>query len=148
MMETRQDRAVGIIPVYKTDSGGFLFCLVQHADGHWGFPKGHVEAGESDEQAAQRELLEETGIADVAIVQDKIYSTHYEFEHGDVLVQKTNTYFLGFVHSIQDATLDHFKHEIPATRWLPYQEAKETITFSESKNLLDEVWRYVGERLE
>ncbi|MHB1005946.1 MAG: NUDIX domain-containing protein [Chloroflexota bacterium] len=47
-------------------------CVVLHgnevvlrhtAAGHWVFPKGHVEPGETDEQAAVREVAEETGLA-------------------------------------------------------------------------------------
>jgi 8-oxo-dGTP pyrophosphatase MutT (NUDIX family) len=46
-------------------------CIVFHGDGvilrhtpagHWVFPKGHIEAGESPEQAAAREVAEETGV--------------------------------------------------------------------------------------
>ncbi|MBN2876394.1 MAG: NUDIX domain-containing protein [Bacilli bacterium] len=36
--------------------------LVQMRQGHWSFPKGHVEENESEEQTALREVLEETGI--------------------------------------------------------------------------------------
>lgn len=32
------------------------------AFGHWGFPKGHVEEGESEQESAKREVLEETGL--------------------------------------------------------------------------------------
>ena len=72
-MEAAQDSAVGIIPVYK-QGDRFLFCLVKHADGHWGFPKGHKEEGESDEGAALRELREETGIGAGQMGPDKRYS--------------------------------------------------------------------------
>ena len=40
------------------DGGKIL--VIQQAEGHWGFPKGHVEAGETEVQTAIREIKEET----------------------------------------------------------------------------------------
>lgn len=37
--------------------------LVRYTGGGWTFPKGHIEAGETLEQTAEREVLEETGVA-------------------------------------------------------------------------------------
>ena len=45
---------------------GSEVLLRRTADGHWIFPKGHVEPGESPAQAAEREVLEETGVRAVA----------------------------------------------------------------------------------
>ncbi len=41
------------------------FLLLQQKDGHWSFPKGHIEEGEDSKTASMRELQEETGIADI-----------------------------------------------------------------------------------
>lgn len=38
------------------------YVLVVEIDGHCGLPKGHIELGETEEQAALREIKEETGI--------------------------------------------------------------------------------------
>ena len=50
--------------------------LLQHPDGtkvgHWDFPKGHVEIGESELQTAVRELAEETGITDLRVFDEVI----------------------------------------------------------------------------
>ena len=43
--------------------------LLQYPQGHWSFPKGHVEASDLDNfSTAQRELLEETGISKVSLI--------------------------------------------------------------------------------
>lgn len=147
-MEAAQDSAVGIIPVYK-QGDRFLFCLVKHADGHWGFPKGHKEEGESDEGAALRELREETGIGAVQMVPDKRYSEQYFFESNGTRYDKTVTYFLGLVQSKSTATPKEFKNEIRDMRWLPYEEMIRTLAFVEGKKeMLNEIWEYLQKSLE
>lgn len=142
-METKQDRAVGIIPVYQTSAGGSVFCIVQEADGHWGFPKGHVERGESDEQAARRELSEETGIAEAELVQEKTFSEHYSFERDGVRYDKEVTYFIGRVASILGTTPAQFKKEILAAHWAPLPEAQRILTFPEAKEVLAAAQKYL-----
>jgi 8-oxo-dGTP pyrophosphatase MutT (NUDIX family) len=52
--------------------------LLQYPQGHWDFPKGHVEEGDEDGRAtAARELQEETGISDAVFVEDFQYRTSY-----------------------------------------------------------------------
>ncbi|ADV68190.1 NUDIX hydrolase [Deinococcus maricopensis] len=55
-------------PTPDPGAGGVVFnahgdvLLVQYANGGWTFPKGHLERGETPEQAAVREVEEETGV--------------------------------------------------------------------------------------
>ncbi|MCC7406829.1 MAG: NUDIX domain-containing protein [Phycisphaeraceae bacterium] len=56
-------------------------------------PKGHVEEGETDEQAAVREVGEETGYWGVSIVAD-LGENHVEFEDRDKFVIRDERYFL------------------------------------------------------
>lgn len=46
----------------QQDSSTFLFLLLLNSKGHWDFAKGHIKKGETEEQAAVRELKEEAGI--------------------------------------------------------------------------------------
>jgi len=48
---------------------GRIVLVRQHGNS-WSFPKGHVEEGESRLDAAQREIFEETGIADLELVKE------------------------------------------------------------------------------
>ncbi len=60
MME--KDESFGIVPLRRNANAWQVF-LIQHKHGrHWGFPKGHAESGEMPEDAAARELKEETNL--------------------------------------------------------------------------------------
>ena len=67
--------------------------LIRHRKGgHWSFPKGHVEAGESERQTALREVREETGLR-IKLVSGFRHSVEYAPKPG---VQKQVVYFLGY----------------------------------------------------
>lgn len=61
MTENLIERAAGGLVLRKADSGTQVL-LIHDRYGHVGFPKGHLEPGETWEEAAIREILEETGI--------------------------------------------------------------------------------------
>ena len=71
----------------ETSCGGVLvnfssILLLQYPQGHWDFPKGHVEDGDSNyKSTAARELSEETGISDIDFVEEFKYRTEYNFQH-------------------------------------------------------------------
>jgi 8-oxo-dGTP pyrophosphatase MutT (NUDIX family) len=141
-MDIKKDRSFGVIPVFSDAHGNFLFCLVMHADGHWGFPKGHVNDGESEKEAASRELREETGITDCDL-SDQVFLETYTFEKESVRYQKVVTYFLGTAHSTGGEIPEEFGSEIMNVKWLPYPDAKTLITFPEGKAMFDQVIQYL-----
>ena len=51
--------------VFRLDGREPLFLLIRDSYQNWGFPKGHVESGERPEEAAVREVSEETGLAEL-----------------------------------------------------------------------------------
>lgn len=54
--------------IFNETAGERYFLLVKNRNGkHWGFPKGHIEVGETEEQTALREIKEETDL-DVTIM--------------------------------------------------------------------------------
>ena len=56
------EKSCGAI-VYRKYHGNTEILLIKHINsGHWSFPKGHVEEGETEEETAKREIMEETGI--------------------------------------------------------------------------------------
>jgi len=64
----RKERSAGFVVFTEREDGKRLYLLLHYPSGHWDFPKGHVEEGESEIRAALRELREETGLTDVEVV--------------------------------------------------------------------------------
>ena len=54
-----QEKSCGAV-LFTRRNGQRLYLLVQEASGAYSFPKGHVEAGETEMQTAVREVFEET----------------------------------------------------------------------------------------
>ena len=141
MVETNfmQDESFGIIPILR-QGDTYLFLLIQHQAGHWGFPKGHAIAGESPLQAACRELVEETGISDYTLLEGVEFAEHYIVTKKDKTFNKTVTYFPALVKS---QVVKCQEEEIQNYTWADRETAIALITYSPSKQILLEVDRYL-----
>ncbi len=107
--------------------------LVQQSSGNWGFPKGHLEKGESETEAAIRETKEETNL-DVKIVDSSArYSIEYNTDKG---THKEAVYFLATKTSEE---IVRQESEINEIKWFDFKEALETISFDNAKELLKKV---------
>lgn len=107
--------------------------LVQQSSGNWGFPKGHLEKGESETEAAIRETKEETNL-DVKIVDSSArYSIEYNTDKG---THKEAVYFLATKTSEE---IVRQESEINEIKWFDFKEALETISFDNAKGLLKKV---------
>ena len=49
--------------VFTREGGGIRYVIVRSLEGYYGFPKGHIEGAETEEEAAHREIKEETGLS-------------------------------------------------------------------------------------
>lgn len=125
-----EDRSYGIIPLRLHRNGWEVF-LVQHQAGHWAFPKGHVEEGETPLQTAERELYEETGLSVVRYLHDQPFQESYFFTYKKKLIHKTVLYFMAEVTGqvkLQEV-------EISGSQWISIDRAAEIISFEEGKKI-------------
>ena len=127
---TQKEFSYGIIPVLRQD-GRDLFLLVRHKAGHWSFPKGHAEPGETEVQTARRELSEETGITACDLVNDAVFAETYPIPKRSI--EKTVKYFLGFVKT---AAVRIQPEEIIEYAWSTYEDALKHISFPEAQKIL------------
>jgi 8-oxo-dGTP pyrophosphatase MutT (NUDIX family) len=134
-----RDEAFGIVPILEQENNR-QYLLIQHHAGHWGFPKGHADPGETPLQAACREFVEETGIADYTVLEQVSFSEQYFFTRQKQKFLKTVLYYPALVRS----PAVHFqKEEIQNFRWASYEEAINLMTFGGGKQVLKEVQEYL-----
>lgn len=108
--------------------------LIQHRIGHWGFPKEHVEAGETEKETAIREVKEETGL-EVEIQGDKRYTMEYRTDKGN------NKQVVFFLAEKVGGTIKPQEEEVSQIQWLEFTEALQKITYSNTKELLQKIWK-------
>lgn len=107
--------------------------LVKQTSGNWGFPKGHLEKGESETEAAIRETKEETNLDVTILDENKRYSIEYDTNNG---THKEAVYFLAKKTS---NNITRQESEITEIKWFNFEEAIETISFENAKELLKKV---------
>ena len=119
-----KEKSCGCIVI---DNGKVL--LIQHLKGHWDIPKGHMEAGETEQETALREVKEETGV-DVEIISDKKSTLEYTVENGNL---NKVVYFIAKKIGGEEKAQET---EVSEIRWLAFDEAVEMLTYDNSKELL------------
>jgi len=134
------DTSFGIIPIHK-QAGGRRFLLVHHQKGHWGFPKGHADPGETPTQTALRELAEETGVTSCRLIGDESFIERYAFiNKKGKRIDKTVTFFVGLVG---DPAVTIQPQEVQDYAWLTAEQARDRLTFPEDRELLGRVLAYL-----
>ena len=107
------------------------FLLMHYKAGHWDFPKGHVESGETEIETAKRELEEETSINEVEVLPGFGYEYAYEFGR-DAKKSKKVTFMLAKTHQVRTK----LSHEHIGARWVPYKRGLKMLTFANAKKML------------
>ena len=124
----KQEKSCGCIVINEKNE----ILLVHHNLGHWDFPKGHMEAGETEEQTARREVKEETNI-DIMIDQNYRYTTSYSPKEG---IMKEVVYFLASnIDNDQKPQIE----EVSEVKWFKFNDAIKMITFDNSKIILKQL---------
>lgn len=117
-----------------------LYLLLHYEEGHWDFPKGHVEAGEGEKDAALRELAEETGISKVELLGGFRERIEYSYERDGKTWHKEVFFFLG--RTEREAV--RLSHEHVGHAWLPHDAALERLTYDNAKGLLKKAEDFLG----
>lgn len=98
---------------------------------YWGFPKGHIENGQSSKETALREVEEETGAK--AEILDKVGDSKYVFPYEGEKIFKVVVFYLMRYLS---GEINPQQSEIQEVRWFDPDEALEILSFSTDKTHL------------
>jgi len=133
---TEEFSAGGII--FKNDGRDQKILLIKNSalrnpkKAYWGFPKGHLEKDETAEQAALREVKEETGL-ETAII-EKIDDVHYFFTHPEkgTISKQVTIFLMKYLNGEAKAQ----EKELLDLGWFSPEEAIEMLSFKADKVLL------------
>jgi 8-oxo-dGTP pyrophosphatase MutT (NUDIX family) len=144
------EKSAGII-IFRKEKGETLFLLLRYVNGHWDFPKGHIEEGETAKEAALRELDEETEIRNVDVIEGFEKNSYYFFrakgrerEEREKAGQEINIFkrvefFLGETKT-EDVVVSERQDDYI---WLPYEKAVKKATHKNAKKLIKGAKQYL-----
>ena len=134
---TRLETSAGGVVYHLDRQGQVEIALIRpRGDERWALPKGWVEKDESPQDAALREVREETGVT--ARVVESLERIEYWFrtrqEASPVLVHKYVDFFL--MAAVEGDLADH-DHEVEEARWFTLDQAIEVAAFQSERQVLE-----------
>lgn len=127
--------------LFRSTPDGLRYLVIRDSYRNWGFPKGHVEEGESEVEAARREVHEETGL-DGLIYHAPALEIDWFFRFRGRLIHKTCAFFV-FESPVGEASPQEAEG-ISACRWLPYEEALRVLSYANAREVLREAGAQVA----
>lgn len=134
----------------ETSSGGVVFrraqdalefLLIRDPYDNWGLPKGHIEGGETPEQAALREVEEETGLCELSIVA-QLPTIDWYFRDRGKLVHKFCHFFL--LECNGGDPKPQLDEGITECIWRPPAEAVETVSYANAREVMLAATEWLG----
>jgi len=126
--------------VFRKINGVYRYLVIKNnRSAHWSFPKGHVEPGETYEQTAKREVLEETGLH-IKIIPGFRETSQYMIQN-----RISKSVFL-FVASTKDTNTIIQESELEDYAWLTYETCMERMRFDNDRTILTNARNFLLER--
>lgn len=125
--------------LFKNTENGRIYLLVREKKGHIGIPKGHLEQGETESDAAKREIWEETSLK-TPFIDGFRAESRYTTPLGN---PKLVTYFLSCYDGCTPALTD----EVQELLELPFADAMAALTHEASKEILQQAENYISANL-
>ena len=127
----KNEKSCGAV-VFTRDGGCIKYVIVETKNGCFGFPKGHVEGMETEQQTARREILEETGLG-VDLKVGFREESFYTFTWGGEEISKHVVYFLA---EFSRQSVRAQESELNSVRLMTYEDAIKTLQFADIKGIL------------
>ena len=127
-----QEKSCGAV-IFRKHHGNTELLLIKHTNGgHWSFPKGHVEPGETEAETARREVREETGLEvqiDTSFREVVSYSPRKD-------TIKNVVYFLAWVKSKE---IHPQPEEVSQVKWVEISLAAKWLNYDNDRQLVNRV---------
>ena len=119
------------------------YLILNYSYGHWDFPKGNIENGESEIDTIKREIMEETGIIDIKFMDGFRQQISYRYKKKFKLVNKSVIYYI--VETKSNKVVLSFEHVDFA--WLNFNDALNRLSFDNSKKILKNANEFLSTRI-
>lgn len=130
--QTRNEHSSGGAVITTRDGVSYVALIATRGKTRWGLPKGAVSTGETSEQAALREVLEETGLR--AEIVKPLDTIEYFFRAGDTLIRKrVDFYLMRYVGGELTPQLS----EVDDVEWVELSVAIQRASFDSERKLLE-----------
>ena len=125
--------------VFTRTAAGMEYVIIRSLGGDYGFPKGHCEAGEMEEETALREIQEETGLT-VRIIPGFRYVDVYPLPQKPG-VTKQVVYFLA---EYEGQEIRHQEAELSGAYLMPFRTAMDAFRWESAKRILTKANDYLS----
>jgi 8-oxo-dGTP pyrophosphatase MutT (NUDIX family) len=116
----------------RSESQVFYLLLGFRRRNIWCLPKGLIELGETEIEAATREVREETGVSSLKLI-EKIGTIRYQFGYKDKRFDKTVHFFLFETDQVE--TTVGTEHDMYT--WLPFEKAIQVMSYPNERDILE-----------
>lgn len=138
----KYDDSCGAV-VFTRQNNKILYVIIQSIEGYYGFPKGHIEGNETEEETALREIFEETGLKVDILPGFKYTDTHSI--PGKLNLKKRIVYF---VAEYSDQRISYQPEELLGASLMSYDEAMNAFQFENSRTILREANKFITKEVD
>ncbi|MEM0438384.1 MAG: bis(5'-nucleosyl)-tetraphosphatase [Candidatus Micrarchaeia archaeon] len=138
-----EERSAGAVVFYE-EGGKRLYLILRYGEGHWDFPKGHIEDSEDPANAMLREVREETGLS-VEPVPGFEYEIEYTFRARYDQNRPKHKKVIFFIARSKSRVVK-LSHEHSSYVWLELDKALARVTYENSRGVLRRADAYLRSR--
>ena len=132
----KYEKSCGAV-IFRKIGDNWNVLLIRHTKGrHISFPKGHVEANETESQTAEREIFEETGLrvhVDRRFRAENRYNIRPDIQKLVVI----------FAATTQQSELTPQPEEIAEAFWLPIEDAAARLTYERDRKIMRDAFEHI-----
>lgn len=136
----RHEKSCGAV-VFTRRGGELRYVIIQGLRGFHGFPKGHVEGTETEEETALREVLEEVGLKACLLEGFRAVEEYTLPHHPD-----TRKQVVFFLAEFDGQELNIQESELRTAALLPYEEALSLLEYEDNRRVLREAEAFLKNR--